>query len=131
MILSILSLTNACAAARKMECREWDKGVGGGLMGTYVFSLDDNGTLDVLSTPCKSNCSGALEGGKEKYGLLFPKIKQWTLIWSNDARAVFYGVADDHDAPVKVLRLDFGKPNMYDHHVGGVLGNREFQEQIC
>jgi hypothetical protein len=73
MILSVFSLTGACAAARKMECREWDKGVGGGLMGTYVFSLDDNGTLDVLSTPCKSNCSGVLQGGHEEAGLLFPK----------------------------------------------------------
>jgi hypothetical protein len=101
MILSVFSLTGACAAARKMECREWDKGVGGGLMGTYnyVFSLDDNGTLDVLSTPCKSNCSGVLQGGHEEAGLLFPKIKQRTLIWSKDARAVLYGVADDRDAP--------------------------------
>jgi hypothetical protein len=92
IVVSCLSVTEALAVVRKMECREWlDKDY----RGLYIFTFDTE--REMLSVAYKS------EG---KYPLAGQKIEKWILIWQKDLNAVFYGIAaDDWTGPVKMLSL--------------------------
>jgi hypothetical protein len=108
VIASCLSLNEALAVVRKMECREWmDKEY----RGLYTFNFDTERKL--LSAAYKP------EG---KYPLAGQKIENWVLIWQKDLNAVFYGIAaDDWTAPVRMLSLHFGDVKMFPYELGSVM----------
>ena len=103
-IVSCISLSEASALVRRIECREW---VDKEYRGLYQFAFDDE--------------SGVLRASQEPNGIypLFGKsVGTWKLIWKKDLHAVFYGVSEDWWAPVKVLSLNFGKPQMFPYGMG-------------
>jgi hypothetical protein len=108
-IFALLCLSDTWAAELKMECDEWRGGPAGDFLGSYIFSFDDSGTLNIVRNPAGQN-----------NWLFGTNVKKWTLAWKKDGRAVFYGVDDDLMGPVKILSLDFGKPRMFDYSLSGV-----------
>jgi hypothetical protein len=102
-----VSVSVAWGGMRKMECREW-RGTGD-FLGTYTFSLNENGILSIIFKP------------KGQFNWLFAtNVKKWTLAWEKDGRVLFYGLDGDVMGPVKVLSLDFAKLKMFDYVLGGV-----------
>ena len=89
----------------KMECRDVDD--------EYQFLFDTiSGSLSVTSDP------------KEKLGGVAGK---WNLILAQGGHAVFYYIADDTVAyqvagRVRILSLNFEKPNMLNYAMGGEMG---------
>jgi hypothetical protein len=86
-------------------------------MGEYVFSFDTvSRSLSVRLDPKER-----LFGGDAGY---------WKLILAEGGHAVFYYIADDAVGQqiagrVRILSLNFEKPNMFNYWIGGELDESE------
>lgn len=112
---SQLGLCNALADTLRMECKEWS--MGGypdpdHFLGTWIFTVDAASKgLAVEKHP----------GPEMTTALMFaPTVKKWTLLVERERHFVFYAIEnDDWTGPLKLLSLDFAKPNFFDYQVGG------------
>jgi hypothetical protein len=95
-----------------MECQVADP-ISGKRMGEYIFLFD--------------TASSFLSVAQEPRGRLFgADAKNWTPILAQGGHAVFYYIADDTVGSqiagrVRVLDLNFEKPNMFNYWMGGEL----------
>ena len=96
----------------KMECRVADP-ISGKSAGEYVFLFDTaSNSLSVTQEP-----SGKLFGAD---------AMKWTPILAEGGHAVFYYIADDTvgnqiAGRVRILDLNFEKPNMFNYWMGGEM----------
>jgi hypothetical protein len=117
VIASCISVNEALAVVRKMECREW---VDKEYRGLYSFAFDTEQKL--LSVAYKP------EG---KYPLTGQNIEKWILIWRKDLNAVFYGIdADDWTGPVRMLSLHFGDVQMFPYALGSTMEDSTLVSKI-
>ena len=108
MIFALIWSSDSRANVWKMDCREFS---GASFIGSYLFSFhDDDGSLDVVSKPAGQNNL-----------LVATDVKKWTLMWTSDGRAVFFGTDEDLNGHVKVLSLNFAKPAMFEYLLGGLV----------
>ena len=105
---------NAHATVRQLTCREWANKK---YMGLYAFSFDDlTKDFSIHLQPDNST----------QYGLFGAKVKDWKVLFEHVPRLVVFGiVTDDWALPVKVISLDFSRPQMFTYEMGGPVEGDE------
>jgi hypothetical protein len=105
------------ASVYQMECREWvgttdHQSSYADPLGSYMFVYDtDTKALSVTLRPA---------AGPLNFNALFGRgVKTWTLLWTKESRATFYGTENDFTGPVKILTLDFAKAKAFHYNTGG------------
>jgi hypothetical protein len=111
----------------KMECQVASFTVplyAGEALGGYVFSFD-TGSDSLSVTPLP----------KQRPDLLFGwDVMKWTLLFARGGHAVFYDIADDSSGNsvighVRILSLNFEKPNMFAYWMGGDMDESKMPPQ--
>jgi hypothetical protein len=101
--------TNADAATRKLECREW---IDHRYNGLYEFNYDE------ASKTFSANYREEMPANR----LFGSKVKTWDIAYYRTPHLIVVGLDyDEWTTPVHVISLDFAKVEMFTYGMGGAL----------